>query len=40
VVRLTRQVLVQDLKKRMLDEVGYGIALEALAATEFFPSRA
>jgi enoyl-CoA hydratase/carnithine racemase len=39
VVRLTRQVLVQDLKKRMLDEVGYGQGLEALAATEYFPSR-
>jgi enoyl-CoA hydratase/carnithine racemase len=40
VVRLTRQVLVQDLKKRMLDDVGYGIALESLAATEFFPQKA
>ena len=40
VVRLTRQVLVQDLKKRMLDEVGYGLGLESFAATEFHPSQA
>ena len=39
VVRLTRQVLVQDVKKRMLDEVGYGLGIESLAATEFHPSQ-
>jgi enoyl-CoA hydratase/carnithine racemase len=35
--RLTRQILVQDLKKRMLDEVGYGLALEGLGKAESFP---
>jgi enoyl-CoA hydratase/carnithine racemase len=35
--RLTRQVLVQNLKKRMLDELGMGLGLEGLAMTEHFP---
>jgi enoyl-CoA hydratase/carnithine racemase len=35
--RLTRQVLVQNVKRRMLDELGMGLALEGLAMTEFFP---
>jgi enoyl-CoA hydratase/carnithine racemase len=35
--RLTRQVLVQNLKRRMLDELGMGLALEGLAMTDFFP---
>ncbi len=35
--RLTRQILVQNVKRRMLDELGMGLALEGLAMTEFFP---
>jgi hypothetical protein len=31
-------LLVQDLKKRMLDGVGYGLAIEGIAAFESFPS--
>jgi enoyl-CoA hydratase/carnithine racemase len=36
--RFTRPVLVQDLKKRMLDEVGIGLALEGLGMTESLPT--
>jgi enoyl-CoA hydratase/carnithine racemase len=36
--RMTRQLLVQDLKKRMLDGVGYGLAVEGIAAFESFPT--
>jgi enoyl-CoA hydratase/carnithine racemase len=35
--RLTRQILVQNVKKRMLDELGMGLALEGLGMTESFP---
>jgi enoyl-CoA hydratase/carnithine racemase len=36
--RLTRQVLLQNMKKRMLDEVGMGLALEGLGKAESFPT--
>jgi enoyl-CoA hydratase/carnithine racemase len=36
--RLTRQLLVHEIKRRMHNEVGYGIALEHLAGTETFPT--
>lgn len=35
--RHTRQLLIQGVKRRMLDELGLGLALEGLAMTEFFP---
>ena len=39
VVRLTRQILVHDLKKRMLDELSLGLALEHWAISKFFPTQ-
>jgi enoyl-CoA hydratase/carnithine racemase len=36
--RLTRQVLVQNIKKRMLEEVGYTLAVEMLALTTHLAS--
>jgi enoyl-CoA hydratase/carnithine racemase len=35
--RLTRQLLVQGVKRRMLDELPLGLALAGMGATEFFP---
>jgi enoyl-CoA hydratase/carnithine racemase len=36
--RLTRQLLVHEIKRRMHNEVGYGLALEHLAGTETWPT--
>jgi enoyl-CoA hydratase/carnithine racemase len=36
--KFTRPILVQDIKKRMLDEVGLGLALEGLGMTESLPT--
>jgi enoyl-CoA hydratase/carnithine racemase len=36
--RMTRQILMQDTKKRMLDELGMGLAIEGLGMTEFVPT--
>jgi enoyl-CoA hydratase/carnithine racemase len=35
--RHTRQLLIHNLRKRMVDEVSYGVAIEHLAATESYP---
>ena len=35
--KLTRQLLIQNVRKRMLDELGMGLGLEGLAMTEHFP---
>lgn len=37
-VRYARQILTRDLKRAMLDNLGLGLALEGLAAGEFFIS--
>jgi enoyl-CoA hydratase/carnithine racemase len=36
--RLTRQLLVHNLRKRMLDEVSLGLAVEGIAMMDSFPS--
>lgn len=37
-VRLTREAMLQQVKRAMLDELPYGLALEGLAACDFWPS--
>jgi enoyl-CoA hydratase/carnithine racemase len=36
--RMTRQLLIHEIKRRMHNEVGYGLALEHLAGTETWPT--
>lgn len=36
-VRLTRQAVLQHLKRRLQNELGYGLALEGLAAVDHWP---
>jgi enoyl-CoA hydratase/carnithine racemase len=40
VVRHTRQILVHQIKNRMQNEVGFGLAIETLASAEYFPAQA
>jgi enoyl-CoA hydratase/carnithine racemase len=36
-LRLTREVMLQNVKKLMIEGLGYGVALEGLAGTHFWP---
>jgi hypothetical protein len=40
VLRYARAVLTQELKRQMLDVLGYGLALEGLAALDATPEKA
>jgi enoyl-CoA hydratase/carnithine racemase len=38
-VRLTREAVLQHVKRAMLEQLPYGLALEGLAAVDYWPSQ-
>ena len=38
-VRLTREAMLQQVKRAMLDNLPYGLALEGLAAVDYWPTQ-